>query len=98
MNQESSLGHRLQAAIHQAQALETHEDAQSTFRCLLKTLQVENPSTAALIEQLWKEYLASQRSSIFWQELSQVEKRLSDQLTASHVQLQRNYLRLVQEQ
>jgi hypothetical protein len=93
-----SLVDRLQTAIDLAQTLEGHSDAHSAFRDLLTDLQRQEPAMASLLERLWQEYLSTQRSSLFWEQMSTVEKQLSDHLTETHLQLKQNYLRLVQEQ
>ena len=93
-----SLADRLQTAIDLAQAFDHHSQAQAAFQELLADVQGQHPLVASLLERLWEEYLSSQRSSLFWEQLSTVEKRLSDQLTESHLQLKQNYLRLIQEQ
>jgi hypothetical protein len=93
-----SLADRLQTAIDLAQTLDGHSQAQKAFQDLVTEVDGQNPLVATLLRHLWKEYLASQRSSLFWEQLSTVEKQLSDQLTASHLQLKQNYLRLIQEQ
>lgn len=93
-----SLSDRLQTAIDLAQAVDSHGQAHCEFRELLADIQGQNPLLASLLERLWQEYMSSQRSSLFWEQLSTVEKQLSDQLTESHLQLKQNYLRLVQEQ
>jgi hypothetical protein len=93
-----SLADRLQTAIDLAQALDQHSQAQAAFQELMADIEVQNPLVASLLERLWKEYLSSQRSSLFWEQLSTVEKQLSDKLTESHLQLKQNYLRLMQEQ
>lgn len=93
-----SLVDRLQTAIDLAQAVDHHGQAQTAFQDLLSEIKGQSPLIASLLEHLWGEYLASQRSSLFWEQLSTVEKQLSDQLTESHLQLKQNYLRLIQEQ
>ncbi len=93
-----SLADRLQTAIDLAQTLDQHSQAHIAFQDLLADLQSQNSLAASLLERLWKEYLSSQRSSLFWEQLSTIEKQLSDQLTESHLQLKQNYLRLIQEQ
>jgi hypothetical protein len=61
-------------------------------------MQAEHPEYAAMLQMLWREYVSTQRSAAFWQELCQVEKHLSERITESHIQLKQNYLRLMQEQ
>lgn len=55
-------------------------------------------AAAELISMLWKEILTSRRSAAFWQQISDVEKAMSEQLVQQHLQLQQNHLRLMQEQ
>lgn len=88
----------LQAAIRLAQSVNSHQAAQATFEQLHQTLEAENPPVADLLALLWREYLGSQRSATFWQELCQVEKHLSERLSESHLQLKQSYQRLMQEQ
>jgi hypothetical protein len=89
---------RLQTAIDLAQTLDQHSQAQIAFQELVEDMNNQSPLLAVLLQRLWKEYLSSQRSSLFWEQLSTMEKQLSDQLTESHLQLKQNYLRLIQEQ
>jgi C4-type Zn-finger protein len=89
---------RLQTAVNLAQTVEHHEEAHQLFKGILADLQGQDSPTVVLLEQLWQEYISLQRSSLFWQQLSQAEKNLSDRLTESHLQLKQNYLRLMQEQ
>jgi hypothetical protein len=93
-----ALTDRLQTAIDLAQAIDSHHQAEAAFQELLTDVQKHNALAASLLQRLWEEYLSSQRSSLFWEQLSTVEKQLSDQLTESHLQLKQNYLRLIQEQ
>lgn len=89
---------RLQLALELAQAVETHGEASQLVRDIVAELQDQSPEAIALFQQLWQAYISSQRSSQFWQQISEAEKNLSDRLSASHVQLKQNYLRLMQEQ
>lgn len=88
----------LQGAIKLAQDVKTQEQAHATFNALYDDLCGDDPETAAMMQLLWREYVASRRSAAFWQELCQVEKHLSERITESHIQLRQNYLRLMQEQ
>lgn len=88
----------LEAAIKLAQDVNTLQAAHSAFEELYEDVRVDNPQLAALLQMLWREYVTTQRSAAFWQELCQVEKHLSERITESHMQLRQNYLRLVQEQ
>ncbi|MBE9178094.1 hypothetical protein IQ268_05775 [Oculatella sp. LEGE 06141] len=89
---------QLQACIAQAQNLSHHSDANETFAELRDRLASENPQAAELLETLWKELLSARRSALFWQQICDVERDLAEQMAANHVQLQQNYLRLMQEQ
>ncbi len=93
-----TLAEALQAAIQLAQTMDRQGEAHEAFNQLHSTLEAENPDCAALLQILWREYMATQRSAAFWQELCQVEKHLSERITESHIQLRQNYLRLMQEQ
>ena len=72
--------------------------ADEQFKAIFKQVQSENPTTAKLLSQLWQEYVSVQRSALFWESMSDAEKELSDKMTENNVQLQRNYMRLIQEQ
>lgn len=89
---------RLQAALDLAQSVENHGEASQMIQAIVADLQDQSPEAIALFQQLWQAYISSQRSSQFWQQISEAEKNLSDRLSASHVQLKQNYLRLMQEQ
>lgn len=88
----------LQAAIQLAQAVENQGKAHETFNQLYEAVRADHPEFATMLQMLWREYVATQRSAAFWQELCQVEKHLSERITESHLQLRQNYLRLMQEQ
>ncbi|MEM0980168.1 MAG: hypothetical protein AAGH78_07820 [Cyanobacteria bacterium P01_H01_bin.58] len=88
----------LAAAMKLAQDVDTQTEAHAAFNELYESVRAENPSMAAMLQMLWREYVASQRSVTFWQELGQVEKHLSERITENHLQLRQNYQRLMQEQ
>ncbi|MDB9524669.1 hypothetical protein PN498_01600 [Oscillatoria sp. CS-180] len=90
--------HALETAIALAQDSQNHSEAHTTFNDLYESVRAENPQTATMLQLLWREYVTTQRSAAFWQELCQVEKHLSERITESHIQLRQNYLRLTQEQ
>jgi hypothetical protein len=98
MSQPTDLSSRLQTAISLARQVQQHPEAHQAFQAVLGEIKAESPIAADLLEQLWKEYIGSQRSSQFWEQLSEVEKNLSNRLSESHIQLKQNYLRLMQEQ
>lgn len=89
---------QLQECIELAHKLETHEKAKEEFGQWRDRLAAENPQAAALLTLLWEETIRANRSALFWEELTNVEKELSDRMTQQTIQLQQNYLRLVQEQ
>jgi len=89
---------QLQECIKLAQSLKTHERAKEQFRQWRDRLAQDNPQVADLLTLLWEESIRANRSALFWEELSNVEKELSDRMTQETIQLQQNYLRLVQEQ
>ncbi|MEM9002663.1 MAG: hypothetical protein AAGE59_03950 [Cyanobacteria bacterium P01_F01_bin.86] len=88
----------LEAAIKLAQDVKTQQEAHTAFNQLHEDLLAQNPELAAMLQMLWREYVTSQRSVAFWQELCQVEKHLSERIRENHLQLRQNYLRLMQEQ
>lgn len=88
----------LETAINLAQDGTSPEQAHATFNEVFETVREADPQTAAMLQMLWREYVTTQRSANFWQELCQVEKHLSERITESHIQLRQNYLRLMQEQ
>lgn len=98
MTLPTDLSTRLQTAIGLAKEVRQHPEAHQAFQVVLGDLKTESPVAAELLEQLWREYIGTQRSSLFWEQLSEVEKNLSDRLSESHIQLKQNYLRLMQEQ
>jgi hypothetical protein len=77
---------------------EHYTEANQAFRGLQDQLAMDNPVAARLVELLWTELLAAQRSTVIWQQICDAERGLTEQITASHFQLQQNYLRLMQEQ
>ncbi|MBW4461085.1 MAG: hypothetical protein KME47_12735 [Nodosilinea sp. WJT8-NPBG4] len=98
MTLPTDLSTRLQTAIGLAKEVQQHPEANQAFQEVVGELKTESPIAAELLEQLWQEYIGTKRSSLFWEQLSDVEKNLSDRLSQSHIQLKQNYLRLVQEQ
>ncbi|WP_008313884.1 hypothetical protein [Leptolyngbya sp. PCC 6406] len=88
----------LKAAMQLAQSVENQGQAHEAFHQLYEETRADNPEFATMLQMLWREYVATQRSAAFWQELCQVEKHLSERITESHIQLRQNYLRLMQEQ
>lgn len=88
----------LQNCLELAQELAQHDRANQSFEALRSQLEFNNPEAALLLSQVWKELISARRSEAFWQQICNVERDLTEKMTASHVQLQQNYLRLIQEQ
>ncbi len=88
----------LQDCISLATDLSRHEEATQAFAALKNHLDVENSPVAELVDMLWGELLSAQRSATVWEQICNVERELANQLTANNLQLQQNYLRLIQEQ
>ena len=91
----------IEASLASAIALAKDSNTQAAdeqFKAIFAQVQSESPENARLLRQLWQEYVSVQRSALFWECMSDAEKELSDKMSESNVQLQRNYMRLVQEQ
>ncbi|MDX2242301.1 MAG: hypothetical protein NW224_16575 [Leptolyngbyaceae cyanobacterium bins.302] len=87
----------LKECVALAQDIESHADADRRFLDLEETL-AHDPATAEIVGALWRELLSARRSAAFWQQISDVERSMSEKLADNHFQLQQNYLRLMQEQ
>jgi hypothetical protein len=87
-----------EAIFDLAQKVKTYRQARERCQAIQAQLDQRSPTIAPLIQLLWNECLNARRSAAFWHELSDVEKTLSDNLSEQNIQLQQNYLRLVQEQ
>lgn len=88
----------LAACIALLQDLQTHAEADEAFGHLQAQIAETNPAMAELLGMLWREAIAGRRSAAFWQQICNVERDLTESLSANHFQLQQNYLRLMQEQ
>jgi hypothetical protein len=91
----------LEVALSGAIALakeSSYEQATEQFEALLEQVQADSPAMATLLSQLWQEYVAVQRSATFYESLSDAEAGLSEKMAQSNIQLQQNYMRLIQEQ
>ena len=88
----------LQHCLSLAQDVANHQEANSAYAALRDRLQSDDPQAVELFDVMWREVLASRRSAMFWEELCNVEKGLTDRMAESHLQLRQNYLRLIQEQ
>lgn len=89
---------QLQACLSLAHDVSTHSDAEDRYTRLRDRLVEENSDVAVVMDLMWKEILSSRRSAFFWEEMCNVEQRLTERMAESHVQLRQNYLRLMQEQ
>lgn len=87
---------QLQECLGLARDIQQHETAIAKFAQLRDSI-VQDDAAKALIDGVWAEVLAARRSSAFWEQMSDVEKDVSERLAQNHVQLQQNYLRLMQE-
>lgn len=88
----------LKQATTLAKEVSTHPQSREQFEALYQQIRAENEVHAELLKQLWEELLVCRRSATFWQEMSDVEKAMSDSMAQANIQLKQNYLRLVQEQ
>lgn len=87
----------LKECLSMAHDLGSHADADRRFLDLEETLP-DDAATVAVLEALWQEVLAARRSATYWQQISDVERSMTEKLADNHFQLQQNYLRLMQEQ
>lgn len=90
--------HQMQQCLSLAQDVSTHAKAKEHYRNLRDRLANEAPEAAEMMDLLWTEMLSSRRSALFWEELCNVEKKLTDRMAENNMQLRQNYIRLVQEQ
>lgn len=89
---------QLQTCLSLAKHTATHQEAEERFLKLRDRLVEEGSELATVMDVMWKEILSSRRSAFFWEEMCNVEQKLTERMAESHVQLRQNYLRLVQEQ
>ncbi|MGG6293554.1 hypothetical protein ACQ4M4_03935 [Leptolyngbya sp. AN02str] len=88
----------LQTCFDLARNPKTQTDASEIFAEVQQQLTDHDAVTQELVNRLWKEVVTARRSAAFWEQISDVERTMTEQLAANHVQLQQNYLRLMQEQ
>lgn len=74
-----------------------HAEANQMFAELQAKMADEGSLAAALLDMVWKELIAARRSAAFWEQISDAEQHMSEQIVANHTNLQQNYLRLMQE-
>lgn len=89
---------QFQACLSLASDLSRHAEAKQAFAELRNQLAIDYPLAAQMLDLAWNEILSAKRSATFWEQISNVERQMTEQMAANHVQLQQNYLRLVQEQ
>ncbi|NJO43688.1 MAG: hypothetical protein HC769_01745 [Cyanobacteria bacterium CRU_2_1] len=92
-----SIAH-IQACLAMANDFSRHTEANQAFIKLKEDLAVDHPVVAEMLSLLWYEMLSARRSASFWEQISNVERQMTEQVAANHIQLQQNYLRLIQEQ
>ena len=95
---QSLLEVTLSGAIALARDGQNYDQANVQFEALVEQMESDSPEASKLLKQLWKEYIAVQRSAVFYASLSDAEAGLSEKMAESNIQLKRNYMRLVQEQ
>lgn len=92
----------LQECLSLINELSCYTEANQAFTRLNDQIATDHPIAAEMLKLLWVEMLSARRSASFWEQLSDIERQfteqMTEQMTASHAQLQQNYLRLVQEQ
>ena len=93
-----SLIDELKTALENATETQTFDTARQQFEAIQRRLDAQSEALAPVVQLLWREYLTARRSSLFWQELSDAEKSLADNMAEKNIQLKQNYMRLVQEQ
>jgi len=89
---------QLKLCFRLAEKVHTHGEAKQAFNLVRDRVNDAYPDAVELVDMLWQELISAQRSAIFWQELSDMEKHLGEKLAENQVQLKQNYMRLVQEQ
>lgn len=93
---------QIQRCLSLVSDLSRHPEATQSFVALCNQLTIDQPIDPNLLDELlrllWDEVLSARRSARFWEQISDVERQISEDMAASHLQLQQNYLRLLQEQ
>ncbi len=87
----------LAGAIALAQG-KNYAQADEQFAAIAAQIEKDSPEATLLLKQLWREYVSVQRSALFYEGLSNAEAGLSEKMAESNIQLQQNYMRLIQEQ
>ncbi|MEB3231251.1 MAG: hypothetical protein VKJ64_09595 [Leptolyngbyaceae bacterium] len=88
----------LQECLNLIKDAATRELAVQKYTLLRDRILTQYPAMVDLLDMTWDALLTSRRTAHVWERLCNTEKQLTDRMAESHVQLQQNYLRLVQEQ
>lgn len=88
---------QLKRCLMLAQDVTNHAEANRAFEQLCNVIDAENPMAAQLLEMIWHEAIAARRASVFWQQMSEVEKDMANKMMENMTQMRQNYLRLMQE-
>jgi len=88
----------LHECIELAKDPKAHRAADEAFAAIKGALSDAPDDTLEVVEKLWQELLTARRSAAFWEQISDVERAMTERLAADHFQLKQNYLRLLQEQ
>jgi hypothetical protein len=88
----------IQECLALARKRSHYHEANQAFNQLKDDLAVDHPITAEVLRLMWNELLSTHRSADFLEQLSNIERQFTEQMTESHAQLHQNYLRLLEEQ
>ncbi|NET38112.1 MAG: hypothetical protein F6K19_39955 [Cyanothece sp. SIO1E1] len=89
---------QLKQCLSLARDVSSSQSVNQTFEVLKNNVAIAHPEAAEMMQLLWQEVLSARRSATFWQEVCNIEKQLSEQITENHQQLKQNHMRLMQKQ
>lgn len=98
MLQSTTSNETLTECIELAKDPKEHQAAEEAFAAIKGALDDAPSETLEVVDRLWNELLTARRSAAFWEQISDVERSMTERLAADHFQLKQNYLRLLQEQ
>ncbi|MEO1210636.1 MAG: hypothetical protein AAFX78_13960 [Cyanobacteria bacterium J06638_20] len=98
MLHSTATGQDLNECIELAKDPKEHRAAEEAFATIKGALDDAPSETLEVVERLWNELLTARRSAAFWEQISDVERAMTERLATDHYQLKQNYLRLLQEQ
>lgn len=98
MLQSTMSNESLRECIELTRDPKEHQAADEAFAAIKGALGDAPSETLEVVERLWSELLMARRSAAFWEQISDVERAMTERLAADHFQLKQNYLRLLQEQ